>query len=314
VLGVQDDGQVWDDLAAGMYGDDVAAAALEHVLRYGDRSLQDLKMESVTIRSEPWRLLQIVRAYARESLTVAGNRAQELQTRADAELQLRARCPNPVRRAVLRGCYAVMREFLCSREDIRFCRSQLFGVSRAMLFELAGRLVKAGVLETERDVLDLTAPEVLGAFEGTLSGPDLSQLAQARRAQRHAWASEPDPPPLLRTDEDSPMAAAVLAEEISRPPADGPAARQLTGIASSPGRVRGRAKVILDPAIDASECHDRILVARETDPGWLFLMMAAKGIVVERGCRASPATSSHSCYGALRRSSSPSGARTWIWR
>lgn len=283
VLGRQDDELVWDDLAAGTYGEDVAAAALEHVLRYGDRSLQDLKMESVTIRQEPWRLLQIVRAYAHESLTVASNRAQELQTRAQAELQLRARCPNPVRRAVLRGCYAVLREFLCSREDMRFCRSQLFGVSRAMLFELARRLVKAGLLEAERDVLDLTAPEVLGAFEGTLSGPDLSLLAQVRRAQRHAWASEPDPPPLLRTDEDSPVAAAVTAEEISLPPADGSAARQLTGIASSPGRVRGRAKVILDPAIDASECHDRILIARETDPGWLFLMMAAKGIVVERG-------------------------------
>jgi phosphohistidine swiveling domain-containing protein len=26
-----------------------------------------------------------------------------------------------------------------------------------------------------------------------------------------------------------------------------------------------------------------ILVARETDPGWLFLMLSAKGIVVERG-------------------------------
>lgn len=283
VLGRQDDELVWEDLAAGTYGDDLAAAALEHVRRYGDRSLQDLKMESVTIRQEPWRLLQIVRAYVGESLTVAGNRAQELHTRAEAERQLRARCRNPVRRAVLRGCYAVLREFLCSREDMRFCRSQLFGVSRAMLFELASRLVKASLLEAERDVLDLTAPEVLGAFSGTLSGPDLSELAQVRRAKRHAWAAEPDLPPLLHTDEDSPVAAAFAAQEPSHPPADGPAAKQLTGIASSPGRVRGRAKVIGDPAIDASECRDRILVARETDPGWLFLMMAAKGIVVERG-------------------------------
>lgn len=28
---------------------------------------------------------------------------------------------------------------------------------------------------------------------------------------------------------------------------------------------------------------DRILIAKETDPGWLALMMAARGIVVERG-------------------------------
>ena len=26
-----------------------------------------------------------------------------------------------------------------------------------------------------------------------------------------------------------------------------------------------------------------ILVARETDPGWLFMMLASKGLIVERG-------------------------------
>jgi pyruvate,water dikinase len=39
---------------------------------------------------------------------------------------------------------------------------------------------------------------------------------------------------------------------------------------------------VLDPA-DAAECTGRVLVARETDPGWLFLMLGAKGMVVERG-------------------------------
>jgi phosphohistidine swiveling domain-containing protein len=283
VLGQQDDELVWDALTAAGYGEDIAAAALEHVRRYGDRSLQDLKMESVTIRQEPWRLLQLVRAYAHESLTVDGNRAQERQTRAKAESQLRDRCQNPARRAVLRGCYAVMREMLGAREDMRFCRSQLFGVSRAMLLELGRRLVKAGVLDTERDVLDLTAAEVLGAFSGTLPGPGLSELASLRRAQRQAWASEPDLPPLLRTDADAPLTTVSTGAEPPQAQADAPAGRQLAGIASSPGRVRGRAKVISDPDIDASECNDRILVARETDPGWLFLMMAARGIVVERG-------------------------------
>ena len=41
--------------------------------------------------------------------------------------------------------------------------------------------------------------------------------------------------------------------------------------------------VVLDPSVTADETRDRILVARETDPGWLFLMMSAKALVVERG-------------------------------
>ncbi|WP_353612733.1 PEP-utilizing enzyme [Streptomyces sp. NRRL S-495] len=57
----------------------------------------------------------------------------------------------------------------------------------------------------------------------------------------------------------------------------------LRGLASSSGRVRARARIVRDASVPPQSCTDRILVAKETDPGWLALMMAAKGIVVERG-------------------------------
>ncbi|WP_245666393.1 PEP-utilizing enzyme, partial [Actinomadura latina] len=57
----------------------------------------------------------------------------------------------------------------------------------------------------------------------------------------------------------------------------------LRGLGSSGGTVRGRAKIVLDPGIPPADCAGRILVARETDPGWLSLMIAASGLVVERG-------------------------------
>jgi pyruvate,water dikinase len=56
----------------------------------------------------------------------------------------------------------------------------------------------------------------------------------------------------------------------------------LRGLGSSTGKVRGRARVVIDPH-GATVSKDCILVARETDPGWLFLMLSAKGMVVERG-------------------------------
>ncbi|MFD0891618.1 PEP-utilizing enzyme, partial [Streptosporangium algeriense] len=59
--------------------------------------------------------------------------------------------------------------------------------------------------------------------------------------------------------------------------------RLLRGLASSAGLVRARAKVVLHPSVPPEACQDRILIARETDPGWLFLMSAARGLVVERG-------------------------------
>jgi phosphohistidine swiveling domain-containing protein len=48
-------------------------------------------------------------------------------------------------------------------------------------------------------------------------------------------------------------------------------------------RIRAAARVVTDPNVDPESCRDRILVARETDPGWMFLMLVAKGLVAERG-------------------------------
>ena len=63
----------------------------------------------------------------------------------------------------------------------------------------------------------------------------------------------------------------------------GAADEVLRGLASSPGTVRGLAAVVLNPADADGALADRVLIARETDPGWLFLMMSAKALVVERG-------------------------------
>ncbi|WP_405792581.1 PEP/pyruvate-binding domain-containing protein [Streptomyces sp. NBC_01506] len=271
-----------------------ATALHEHVRRHGDRGPHDLKLESVTPRMRPWTVLHDVRAYVRQGLTVAGVREGALRVRERAQAQLRADCRNPLKRAVLTTSFAAMRSLLKVREDTRFCRTQLFGDSRALLLGIGAELAAAGCLDEPRDVLDLTADDVLGAFDGTLAGADLRGLAAVRAAERDRWTRLPALPARLETDPGVPLAAALAAHRAgpvggaTRPAAPPPPesaghATVLRGLASSAGTVRGRAKVVLDPTVTAEECEGRILVARETDPGWLSLMMSARALVVERG-------------------------------
>jgi pyruvate,water dikinase len=254
----------------------------EHVERYGDRAIQDNKLESVTPRQAPWTVLPAVRAYLRQSRTVAASVATGERVRAEAWQELRSRCRNPVQRAVLRLLFDAMRVFLRNREDTRFCRSQLIGDLRALLLRQGEHLVAAGRLDRPRDVLDLTVEEVLGAFDGTVAGADLRGLAAVRAAERQRWTVEDRQlPPRLETVADRPLTLALTA--VAAATADTGDGAVLTGLASSAGTVRGRAMVVLDPSVTAEQTGDRILVARETDPGWLFLMMSAKALVVERG-------------------------------
>jgi pyruvate,water dikinase len=287
LLSAGDSRRLWAELIAGGHGADFAAALREHLRRYGDRGPQDLKLEAVTPRVEPWTVLHTVRAYLRQGHTVENSRVTGERVNRDGRRELRRHCRNPVKRGVLRVLFAILRALLRAREDTRFCRSQLLGDIRALLLQQGAHLVDAGRLDRPRDVLDLTVDEVLGAFDGSVPGADLRALAAVRARERAGWiAADRALPARLETDPDLPLTLALPTAVSAGPNSAGDAASEsgvLVGLASSAGTVRGRAVVVLDPSITADETRDCILVARETDPGWLFLMMSAKALVVERG-------------------------------
>lgn len=302
-----EDATVWREIIEGLYGPEIAEAARRQLRVYGDRAVGDLKLEQLTPRQRPGMMLDMVRPHLRMGAGAGAgaragaeaSRAEERKIRADGERELREQCRNPLRRAIIRAFASRMRAHLKAREDTRFCRTELFGLSRRVLLRLGVLLAGAGRLDDPRDVLDLTVEEVLGAFDGTLPGSDLRALAALRRADRERWEALPAPPPRLVSlggrplDVARPAAAGIGGSGVSggagpegsdgAANADSDDANLLRGLASSAGVVRARARVVLDPDVPADSCRDAILIARETDPGWLFLMTAARGLVVERG-------------------------------
>ncbi|KXK58185.1 hypothetical protein AWW66_31215, partial [Micromonospora rosaria] len=284
-----DDGEadaIWRDVVDGGYGPELAAAAREHLRWYGDRAPHDLKLEEPSPRQRPGMIISSVRPLVRSGLTVAESRAREVASRAEAERELREGCPSLPRRLVIRTLAAGLRWFVRTREDTRYCRSQLYGLTRHVMWRLGALLVEAGRLDDPLDVVDLTVEEVLGAYDGTLVETDLRALVGRRRAERLAATAAADLGVRLTTRLNRPVADALPAATVAAPArtaTDGGDGVDLRGLPSSKGVVRGRARVVLDPSTPPETCRDRIIVAKETDPGWLMLMMVARGMVVERG-------------------------------
>ncbi|WNI19665.1 PEP/pyruvate-binding domain-containing protein [Actinacidiphila sp. ITFR-21] len=275
--------EVWAEITAGRHGADVAEEFGRHLATYGDRALHDLKLEVLTPRQEPWRILTTLRPFVIQGLTVEANVAAGAGARRQAGQALREACPNPLRRVVLGTLLASLRAGVKAREDTRFCRSQLYGVSRDVLWRLADRLVTAGVLDGAADIVHLQVEEVLGAFDGTLPETDLRAVVSRRKAESAGYADRPDLPAYFTLPAGVPVAVALAEQHVTT--TDGELAQDgvLRGLASSSGKVRARALVVEDASVSPQSCVDRVLVAKETDPGWLALMMAAKGMVVERG-------------------------------
>ncbi len=249
--------------------------------KFGDRCLEELKLESLTLHEEPLTLLRSVGQFARR-LGGGGLSAEsraEAGVRAAAETRVRsALAGHPLRRFILSWVLGYARIRVRDRENLRFERTRLFGRVRRIFLELGKRLHAAGRLGDARDVFYLTVEEVTGFVEGTTASTDLAALSALRRKEFGAFRDRVPP-----GDRFSTRGAVHLGNTFQPDtPAVAPSGESLQGIGCCPGIVRARARVITDPRDAAIEVGE-ILVAPRTDPGWIMLFPSAAGLLVEHG-------------------------------
>jgi pyruvate,water dikinase len=250
--------------------------------KFGDRCLEELKLESVTLHDEPLTLLRSIGQYAtRLGEANSGTESGGADTRLRAEAEARvteALSSHRFRHVIFRWVLQHARARVRDRENLRFERTRLFGRVRKIFLELGRRFHSEGRLEAPRDVFYLTTEEVFGFVEGTASTTDLRALAGLRKREFEAFRSRPAP-----ADRFATHGAVHLGNRFQATTA--PVSFEgdsLKGIGCCPGIVRARARVIVDPRNAIIEPGE-ILVAPRTDPGWIMLFPSAAGLLVEHG-------------------------------
>ena len=269
-------------------------AGLERYLDdFGDRCLEELKLETLTLREDPLPLLRSIGAMAerlQRPFPPSGRPAEPDRLPRPVQGSAGPELPGqPLRRALLRWLQARTRALVSNRENLRFERTRVFGLARRLLLELGRRLAGLGLLDQPEDVIFLEVEEVLGVVEGNGSGADLRALAAVRRAVWHRQRQQRPLPRRLETRGLPSLATAALLAAPERPAEiDVPQAQHWQGLGCAPGLVRAQVSLVADPRrwLDAprqrgSACP--ILVAASTDPGWVLLFPHAAGLLVERG-------------------------------
>lgn len=252
--------------------------------RFGDRCLEELKLESPTLRDDAtllWNAV-IARAANPPAAKAIDGTASKNHAAPAAIDELAARVGNPVKRMLFRWMAGLAARRVRDRENLRFERTRLFGRVRSIFRELGCRLAADQRLESPEDIFYLEAEEALGLLDGTTSSQDAAAIARARRDEFERYRAQPAPPdrfttrgPLHRNTKAM-AAASVLTDELI------PSNDRMTGTGASPGVLRGRVRVVTDPRA-ANLQQGEILVARQTDPGWVMLFPIASGLLVEKG-------------------------------
>lgn len=241
---------------------------------YGHRSVAELDLGVVRWSEDPAYVLGILASYAAISdLALAPDvqfqRAAQEARAMMAELTRRAKRKSWLRGLLVGFCLRRAHALGGLREMPRYCASLLLAQARKLLYPVGKELVRAGRLETARDIFFITLPEAHQALAGT----DLRALVSARHADFERELARHHVPLVLLSDGTEPDYRPGIADF---------AYDSLQGTPASPGIVTASARVVLDPH-DAHLKQGEILVAPSTDPGWTLLFLTASGLVMEMG-------------------------------
>jgi pyruvate,water dikinase len=262
----------------------------EYLERFGDRCLEELKLESPTLFDDPLTLIRSVGHLARrraeggarkEDQNVCPTGMGEAAIRDAAQSRIRsALCWRPLRRLVFAWVLRNARARVRDRENLRFERTRLFGRVRLIVVELGRKFHALDLIDNPRDIFYLEVEECLGHVTGTGTTTDLRGLVALRKAEFERYRKMPAPADRFETRGPIHEGNTFHAKQAAAPAA--PDGDRLQGLGCCPGVVRGPARVITDPRHATLNTGD-ILVAERTDPGWIMLFPSAAGLLVERG-------------------------------
>ncbi len=250
-----------------------------YIEKFGDRCLEELKLESSTLADDPSPLLRTIGQTGRRQMSNGGI-AKAFHPRQEAEVKVAGALKNsPLKRLVFNWLLRNARGRVRDRENLRFERTRLFGRVRKIFVEAGRRLVNEGMLKSDRDIFYLTLDEIVGFVEGTGWDLNLITLTQTRAAAFDGFRNSPAPSERFET-----FGAVNIGNQFIATTKDDVTSGDsvLKGTGCCPGVVRGAIRVIRDPR-DAHLRNGEILVAERTDPGWIMLFPAAAGVLVERG-------------------------------
>ena len=254
----------------------------EYLDKFADRCLEELKLETLTLRDNPSSLYASIATFARRIKDKEIVEIDENKNRIAAEKKVNRRLKmKPFQKAKFNYLLKQARYTVKNRENLRFERTLLFGRVRELFLRIGFILASMNVIEEKRDIFYLEVDEILFYIDGKSTTNNLKELIAIRKKEYEKYQNN-TPDNRFYSYGAVNIGNTFKRIEENKDEDEQEAKVKLKGIGASPGKVKGKVRVIRDPA-NAKLEQGEILVAEFTDPGWIMLFPAASGILVERG-------------------------------
>ncbi|MEX0616424.1 MAG: PEP-utilizing enzyme [Candidatus Woykebacteria bacterium] len=246
---------------------------------FGSRMPGELKLESISFQDDPLVLIKLLKNSLRSEIKprkIISTRYLEIEVK---NLQL-------FKRLVFNFILNWSESSIKMREETRFKRSLIFGIARKVFREFGKRLEKREALKSRSDVFYLEVEEIFTFFRSHQSKKtSFIKTVAERKSQEKSWKSI-DLPRRITTNFTPEIYNKTLLKNQTRKLTTETKEKSVKGDLASQGKfgtvIEGRSLVVVDfdPNKDYS---NKILVTKQTDPGWTIIFPSLRGLVVERG-------------------------------
>ncbi len=246
----------------GMTKDEYNRHVSEYLDVYGDRCLEELKLETETFRTNPAMFEAKIREFAQDK-----EKLVQLLDEKKNEIDIKI---DPLTKFLSNRCMLG----IGNREIQRLNRSRIFGMVREAVLRMGEIYVKQNCIETKRDVFYLTLDELRSLADKPC---DMRETVYARKKKYEMYSLLPAYSRIIFSEkafDKNHRNINMTAMQSS--------GNEMLGVPCSNGIVEGEAYIVTDVQ-KAEDVKDKILITKTTDPGWVFLLAQAKGIISEKG-------------------------------
>lgn len=242
---------------------------------YGDRSFEELKLESSTFRVAPISLVEKILEYTEDRnklINISKSLGNEENNKIPGELLKKC---GPIERKILNFLSKKAMLGIKNREISRLNRSRIYGMVRTIFLTIGENLYNSKLIDIREDIFYLKTTEIFDFI--SRKSLDLKELIESRKQEYQMFSKLPNSSRLIFMNKVfEKKHLNINSEAMFENGSD------IFGIPCSNGLVLGEVVVVDDPKT-IKDFKDKILVTKMTDPGWVFLLTLAKGIIAEKG-------------------------------
>lgn len=245
---------VWEKIAA-------------YIRRFGPRTMDELKLETVTLLEDPAFLYETIRQYMK---------LEEFPHAAENEYAENALYEkmNLFSRQLTRILVRITKYFIRNRESLRLRRTYIYSIVRRIYLAIGRNFEKDGFLENDRDIFYLEKDEITDMIRSNMPDRTLLEKIAVRKQEYENHRKKPVYERMVFCGEVTPENCLPIYSQQEK-------SGILSGVAGGGGKVVGTVKLVESPT-DA-QVEGYILMAKRTDPGWTVLFPMVKAIIIERG-------------------------------